>query len=128
MKGIKIYHYALSCSITVYWLFTIIFHKCLVLLLIFIFPIMLALCLMLSMTHYAQNYASIIGGSLPQGGHTKRLHRYVHIYKPTVTHIKLTRTHANTHTLATNSKITNAHRHINTDSPFKSICVLIYTW
>ena len=26
--------------------------------------IMLALCLMLSMTHYAQNYAGIIGGSL----------------------------------------------------------------
>ena len=25
---------------------------------------MLALCLMLSMTHYAQNYAGIIGGSL----------------------------------------------------------------
>ena len=30
------------------------------------FPIMLALCLMLSMTHYAQNYAGIIGGSLPE--------------------------------------------------------------
>ena len=30
----------------------------------YIFPIMLALCLMLSMTHYAQNYAGIIGGSL----------------------------------------------------------------
>ena len=28
------------------------------------FPIMLALCLMLSMTHYAQNYADIIGGCL----------------------------------------------------------------
>ena len=27
-------------------------------------PIMLALCLMLSMTYYAQNYAGIIGGSL----------------------------------------------------------------
>ena len=30
----------------------------------YIFPIMLALCLMLSVTHYAQNYAGIIGGSL----------------------------------------------------------------
>ena len=41
-------------------------HKCLTLLLIFIlyFPIMVALYLMLSMTHYAQNYASIIGVSL----------------------------------------------------------------
>ena len=29
-----------------------------------IFPIMLALCLMLSMTYYAQNYAGIIGWSL----------------------------------------------------------------
>ena len=28
------------------------------------YPIMPALCLMLSMTHYAQNYAGIIGGSL----------------------------------------------------------------
>ena len=45
-----------------------IFHKCLILQLIFIlhFPIMLALCLMLSMTDYAQNYAGvyIIGRSL----------------------------------------------------------------
>ena len=30
----------------------------------YIFPIMLALCLMLSVTHYAQNYAGIIGGPL----------------------------------------------------------------
>ena len=30
-----------------------------------IFPIMLALCLMLSLTYYAQNYAGIIGWSLP---------------------------------------------------------------
>ena len=29
------------------------------------FPIMMALYLMFSMTHYAQNYAGIIGGSLP---------------------------------------------------------------
>ena len=68
-EGIKIYHYALSygdCTIRVYRLFTTIFHKCLILLLIFIlhFPIMLLLCLMLSMTNYAQNYAGIIGGSL----------------------------------------------------------------
>ena len=68
MKGIKVY-YALShddCSIRVYRSFTTIFHKCLKLLLIFIlhFPIMLALCLMLSIIHYAQTYADIIGGSL----------------------------------------------------------------
>ena len=30
----------------------------------YIFPIMLALYLMLSMTYYAKNYAGIIGGSL----------------------------------------------------------------
>ena len=30
---------------------------------VYIFPIVLALCLMLSMTHYAQNYAGIIGGA-----------------------------------------------------------------
>ena len=30
----------------------------------FIIPIMLALCLMLSVTYYAQNYAGIIGWSL----------------------------------------------------------------
>ena len=29
------------------------------------YPIMLALCLILSLTQYAQNYADIIGGSLP---------------------------------------------------------------
>ena len=29
------------------------------------YPIMLALCLMLSVTYYAQNYAGIIGWSLP---------------------------------------------------------------
>ena len=69
-EGIKIYHYALSyndCSIRVYRLFTTIFHKCLILILLIFslhFPIMLLLCLMLSMTHYAQNYAGIIGGSL----------------------------------------------------------------
>ena len=31
---------------------------------LYMFPIMLVLCVMLSMTHYAQNYAGIIGGSL----------------------------------------------------------------
>ena len=68
-ERIKVYHYALSCgdsSIRVYQLFTTIFHKCLILLLTFIlhFLLMLALCLMLSMTHYAKNYAGIIGKSL----------------------------------------------------------------
>ena len=55
-----------DCSIRVYQSFTTIFHKCLILLLILYFtlPIMLALSLMLSMTHNAQNYAGIIGGSL----------------------------------------------------------------
>ena len=55
-----------DCSIKVYRSFTI-FHKCLILIFILHFPIMLALCLMLSMTHYAQNYAGIIGGSLLRG-------------------------------------------------------------
>ena len=36
-----------------------------------ILPIMLALCLMLSGTYYAQNYASIIGGCL----HTHAAHK-----------------------------------------------------
>ena len=31
---------------------------------LYIFPIMLALCLMLSMIHYVQNYAGVIGWSL----------------------------------------------------------------
>ena len=59
----QFYH---ECSIRVYQLFNTIFHKCLILLLIFIlhFPVMLALCLILSMTHFAQNYADIIGRSL----------------------------------------------------------------
>ena len=30
----------------------------------YIFPVLLALCLMLLLTHYAQNYTDIIGGSL----------------------------------------------------------------
>ena len=58
-------HHALShddCSIRIYRSFTKIFHKCLILLWILIlqYPIMLTLCLMLSMTYYA----GIIGGSL----------------------------------------------------------------
>ena len=31
---------------------------------IILFPIILALCLIISLTHYAQNYVGIIGGSL----------------------------------------------------------------
>ena len=55
-----------DCSIRVYRLFTAIFHKYInIVNLFFIFcPIMLALCLMLSMTHYAKNYAGIVGGFL----------------------------------------------------------------
>ena len=60
-------------SIRVYRSFTTIFHKCLIFLLKFIFhfPFMLALCLMLSVTHYAQHYAGIIGGSLTKTGPTE---------------------------------------------------------
>ena len=59
MKGIIVYHYALSYddrSIRVYRLFTTILHKCLIFPLIFIlhFPIMLTLCLMLLLTHYTE--------------------------------------------------------------------------
>ena len=64
MKGYKytimLYQYG-DCFIRVYRLFTTIFHKCLILLLIILhFTIILALSLMLSMT----NYAGIIGESL----------------------------------------------------------------
>ena len=45
-----------DCSIRVYQSFVEIFSK--------IFRNMLALCLMLSVTYYAQNYAGIIGWSL----------------------------------------------------------------
>ena len=45
----------IDCSIRVYQSFVAILK---------IFPIMLALCLMLSVTYYAQNYAGIIGWSL----------------------------------------------------------------
>ena len=57
MKGYKVYHYALSYddhSSRVYRSITTILH----------FPIMLALCLMLSLTHYPQTYAGIIARSL----------------------------------------------------------------
>ena len=67
MKGI---HYVLyHIRLLYYRSFTTIFHKCLILLLVFILhlPIMLSLCLMFSMTCYAQNYAGIIGGSLVTG-------------------------------------------------------------
>ena len=50
----------------VYRSFTAIFHKCMNIDInvFYIFPIMLALCLMISMTHYAQIYACIIGGPI----------------------------------------------------------------
>ena len=52
-----------DCSIRVYRLFTRIFHKYLILLSVLIFAlhflVMLALCLILSITHYAQTYAGI---------------------------------------------------------------------
>ena len=60
---LSVYHCAQSyddCSIRVYPSFTTIFYKCLILL---FYSIMLALCFMLSITYYAQNYAGIIGGS-----------------------------------------------------------------
>ena len=46
-----------GCSIRVYQSFVAIFKKTI--------PIMLALCSMLSVTYYAQNYTGIIGWSLP---------------------------------------------------------------
>ena len=61
-----VYDYALSygdCSYRVYQSFTKVFTNVLVLLILH-FPIHMALCLMHSMTYYAQNYAGIIGGSL----------------------------------------------------------------
>ena len=52
--------------VTVYQLFTVKFHKCIIIAInvFYILPIMLTLCLMLSLTHYAQNYAGIEDGSL----------------------------------------------------------------
>ena len=68
MKDIKVYNYTImlyhamtvllkytDCSLQFSKMFDIV---------ILHFPIMLTLCLMLSMTYYAQNYAGIIGGSL----------------------------------------------------------------
>ena len=71
MKVYRYTQYPLSyddCSIRVYRSFTTIFHKCLILLLIFAlhFLIMLALCLMLSITHYVQTNAGIKAGSCSQ--------------------------------------------------------------
>ena len=57
-----------------------IFHKCLILLLILIlqYAIVLALCLMLSMTYYALNYAGIISRSLYVATiHCKQCHHVV---------------------------------------------------
>ena len=57
-----------DCSIRAYQLLPTIFHKCMntATNTFYIFPIMLALyiCLMLLMSHYAQNYAIIIDVSL----------------------------------------------------------------
>ena len=54
-------------SIRVYQLFTTIFHKFLMFLIFALhFLIMFALCLMLSITHCAQNYAGIKAGSYSQ--------------------------------------------------------------
>ena len=53
-------------SIKVYRLFATIFHNCIKFdrNVFYIFPIMLALYLILSVTHFAQNYVGIIDGSL----------------------------------------------------------------
>ena len=50
-------------------------------------PIMLALCLMLLATYYAQNYAGIIGGSLTMTiyVHTYYLVNYICMYVRTYT-------------------------------------------
>ena len=74
MNGIKVCCCVQSYndySIRVYQSLILIFYKCIniVINVLYIFPIMLALCLlalclMLSMTHYVYNYAGIIGGSL----------------------------------------------------------------
>ena len=55
-----------DCSIRVYRSFVGTCHKWMniVINVFYILPVILALCLMLSVTHYAQNYAGIIGGSL----------------------------------------------------------------
>ena len=50
-----------DCSIRVYRSFTTIFYKFINIAvgLFYIFPIMLALCFMLSLAHYAQNYTLV---------------------------------------------------------------------
>ena len=55
-----------DCSIRVYRSFAATGHKCRNIAIneLYLFPIMLALCLLLSVTHYAQKYAGIIGGFL----------------------------------------------------------------
>ena len=58
-------NYALSYgdfSIRIYRFLLQFFYKCMniAISVLHMFPSMLALCLMLSMTHYAQNYAGII--------------------------------------------------------------------
>ena len=65
MNGIKVYHYALlddDCTIRVYRSFAAIFHKCIniAIYIFYLFPIMLALCLMLSVSLYAQ-YVGMMG-------------------------------------------------------------------
>ena len=68
--------YVHTCSCIIYWVVTVQlehidhfasnFHKYInIAINVFhIFPIMLALCLMPSVTNYSQNYVGIIGGSL----------------------------------------------------------------
>ena len=70
MNGIQVYYLGLSeddCSFRVCRSFTAIFHKCMMNIAInvhCIFPLMLALCLILSITHYAHNNTGTIGRSL----------------------------------------------------------------
>ena len=56
----------IECSIRVYRSFAATGHKCrnIVINELYLFPNMLVLCLLLSVTHYAQKYAGIIGWSL----------------------------------------------------------------
>ena len=69
MNGIKVHYFALlcdDCSVIVYRSFTTIFHKCINIAInfVYIFPIMLVLCLMLLLINCAQNYVGIIDDSL----------------------------------------------------------------
>ena len=66
MNCIKIYHtfyYSLTVLLEYINLLLQFAYSKYIIYIINLFPIMLALCLMLSVTHYAQNYAGIIGGS-----------------------------------------------------------------